>query len=133
MLETLNELAAAAVSALSGRLAEAGKSVANEAAKAAGNRLLTWFKGKLTDDADRGALERLQANPQSQGAQKMLEGALLDRLENDKPMAEELTALLRELGAGDHSVSMKLTQKGDGNVGAQVHGDSNQINIGRRD
>ena len=133
MFETLGDMAATAVGSLVEQFGGAGEKLAENAAKAAGGRLLDWFKGKLTDPADSGVLEKLEADPQSEGAQRMLEGALLARLEKDESLASEVTALLRELGAGDHSVNQTMSQKGDGNVGTQISGSGNQVNVTRRD
>ena len=133
MFETLGDLALSAVVSVSTHLAEAGDKAAKGAAGAVGDRLLKWFKAKLDDPVERGALEKMEADPWSQGARKMLEGALQERLEKDQALVAELTALLKELGAGDQSVTQKMNQSGDGNVGTQIAGSGNQVNVTRRD
>ena len=99
MFDTLGDLASSVVDSVSSHLVDAGEKAAKGAASALGNRLLEWVKAKLDDPVESGALEKLEAEPQSEGARQMFKGALLGRLEKDQTLAAELTALLKELGA----------------------------------
>ena len=97
--------------------------------KGSGGKLADWLKAKLTDPAAAGALAKFEANPDSQGAKRMLEGAIRERLEQDESLVRKLTDLLKE--AGDNSVTQ--TQTGDDNIGVQISGDRNQVNLGKRE
>lgn len=123
-------LASTALASVQGYLGSKATAFADEAAKAVGGKVLSWLRTKLSDPAERGALDSLVANPQSAGAQKMVEGALLSRLEADKSLAEDLTRLLEAAG---HKIeaNQTITQSGDGNQAAQVAGADNVVKINR--
>jgi len=127
----LMALASTAVGLLGDSLLDAGKNVVSDAAKAAGGKVSEWLKGKLAGNPDAGALAKFEENPQSQGAKRRLEGALLERLEQDETLVQELGKLLAE--AGDHSVNQTLEQIGIGNVGVQISGSSNEVKLGKKD
>jgi len=127
----LAALASSATGVVGACLLDAGKGALADAMKSAGSKLTEWFKAKLTDPADAGALAKFQANPESQGAKQMLQGAILGRLEQDAGLVQELADLLKQ--AGDHSVDQTMTQTGDKNVAVQISGAGNQVNLGKRD
>ena len=123
----LIELASQAVGLFGDSLVDAGKSAVNDAAKAAGGKISDWLKAKLANTPDAGALAKFEANPRSAGAQRRLEGALLERLEQDASLVQELATLLAE--AGDQTI----TQIGSGHVAVQVSGSGNEVTVGKKD
>jgi hypothetical protein len=104
-----------------------GRKAAGGAAASAGAGIFNWLKEKLTGPVDKAALEKLEDNPQSEAARKMLEGAIQARLEAERSLVEDLSKLLKEGGK-------TLTQKivGDNNTGIQVKGHGNTVSVDRK-
>ncbi|MEM7225804.1 MAG: hypothetical protein AAF495_22690 [Pseudomonadota bacterium] len=121
-------LAAGAVGFAAAYLGKIAKRVADDSADLAAKKITAWIKGKLGEEE---AVAELEAAPESEGARLMVQGALLARLEAEPGLAEELAALLEQ--AERAGATQKIAQSGDSNVGVQVTGNQNQINIARKD
>ncbi len=127
------DVAALASTALSSALAYLGSKaveVADEATKAAGAKVVDWLKSKLTAAADQEALEKLEASPDSAGAQMKVQGAILSRLEEEPSLAEQLKGLLDAAGVKT-TTTQTMKVKGDKSISAQVAGSGNITKLGR--
>ena len=102
-------------------------SIAGSAASAVAGKVSAWIKAKLSPAAGRAA-DALAEKPESKGAQRSLEGALLTELENNPTLAEELRALLAESGVsfGDQTATAS-----GGSTVVQIQGQSNSVTTGR--
>lgn len=126
-------LAAAALVIATTYLAKTGKKVADETADLIGNKIVEWIKSKLDGGMGAEAVAKIAENPESKSARMVLEGSLLERLEGDEALAAELAALLKEAEQAGYSIKQELHQTGDMNIGVQVAGDKNKINLPHRD
>ena len=123
-------LASTALGTVLGYLGSKAVEVADEATKAAGAKVMEWLSSKLTGTGAQEALAKLTANPDSRGAQKMVEGALETHLEDEPSLVGELHELLEAAGV-QTTVTQTMDINGDNNKGAQVAGSGNTVNIGR--
>jgi hypothetical protein len=100
---------AAAVAHFSGKAADG-------AASSLGGKVVDWIKHKLTDPAERGALDKLAAEPASDGARRTLEGMIFNRLQSNSDLALGLADLLRQGGIAQNASggSIQVALKGDG-------------------
>lgn len=99
---------------------------AGAAANAAGSRLFEWLKSKLIKPPEQEFLDKLKANPSSQGAIRSLDGALLSHLEAHPDHVVELRRILADFPA----VRSTQTVVGSDNTAVQA-GAGNTINISR--
>jgi len=114
-------LSAAAVVAAAEYL---GQKAADGAAFSAGAKVIDWIKEKLTGQADKAALEKLEENPHSESAREKMQEILAARLKQDANLAQNFEMLLKRLqslqkesginqsGSGDHF--MQTVAKGTG-------------------
>lgn len=129
-IDDIETLAGRAITIVLSYLGGKAKGVADKAIDAAGTKVLDWMTTKFDKTPDQGVVDPLLRNPESKGAQKKLEGALLSRLEEDRTFAEELATLLAEVGAETMITNQTQKISGTRNIGVQTAGRNNTTKIG---
>ena len=132
-------LAHSAVQLISPILSDAAKAGAGQVgkslAKALGGAAATLY-GKLQERlAQRGAataLERYEAAPADAGRRGALEYAVESALDSDPEWRVLIADLVEKAGSEARSGPMAMRINGDGSIGAQVTGVSNQVTIHHR-
>lgn len=105
-----------------------GKKVGDGVASSLGGKIVDWLRSRLNAPLETAALDKLQENPSSAGAQRVLEGVLLSRLETDPALAQSLYSLLKAAGP------TLLTQyvSGESNNTIQIAGNHNAVSSSDR-
>jgi hypothetical protein len=88
------DLGTLTTSAVAAAAAHLGEKAADGAATSIGGKVVDWLKEKFAGTTDAVALEKLAENPESVGAWRMMEGAILYQLERDGVLAQSLASLL---------------------------------------
>lgn len=104
-----------------------GEKAAGGAATAAGAKLIEWLKTKLAGPSEQELLDKLNANPSSQGTIRALDGALLSHLEIHPNDVTDI----RELVTAAVGAQSTQTIVGSKNTAVQA-GHGNTINIYRK-
>jgi hypothetical protein len=99
-------------------------------ALAAGGRVWSWLKTKLTGTEAAATVAAVEAEPARASVQHKLSGAILELLETQPTLAAGLEQELRESGYRE-AVTQTANVAGNQNTTAQTAGQGNTVNIGR--
>jgi hypothetical protein len=122
--EAVMDLVALTTSAVAAAAAHFGEKAADGAATNVGAKVVDWLKKRFAGTSDMAALEKLAESPESVGARRMMEGAILYRLEQDGVLVQSLASLLHKTL---ETPTLRQTVVGDGNSPTMIYGNHNKV------